>query len=213
MLSLGLDRFQRVLCLGAHADDIEIGCGGALLRLIAENPEVSIHWAVFSATDARAAEARASYERFLGKAARRQLELFEFNDRYFPTSWAEIKGEFDRLSRELRPDLIFTHRRDDAHQDHRVLAELTWNAFRDHTILEYEIPKYEGDLGQPNVFVPLAAEVAQRKAELIVESFATQRDKFWFSADTFLALARLRGVECAAPEGYAEGFYARKLTF
>jgi len=213
MHALGFHRFQRVLCLGAHADDIEIGCGGALLRLLAENPEVSIHWAVFSATDARAAEARTSYERFLGNAARRQLELFEFNDRYFPTSWAEIKGEFDRLSRELRPDLIFTHRRDDAHQDHRVLAELTWNAFRDHLILEYEIPKYEGDLGQPNVFVPLSAEVAQRKAELIVESFATQQDKRWFSADTFLALARLRGVECAAPDGYAEGFYARKLTF
>ena len=212
MLPLGFGPLRTILCLGAHADDIEIGCGGTLLRLREEYPDVQIHWVVFSGDSVRAAEARGSGRRFLGAAAADRVQLLPFRDRYFPTQWEEIKDHFDAIRRDTAPELIFTHRRDDAHQDHRVVSELTWCAFRNHWILEYEIPKFEGDLGNPNVLVPLSAELADRKANWIFQEFPSQQTKSWFTAETFLALARIRGIEAAAAEGYAEGFYSRKLV-
>jgi LmbE family N-acetylglucosaminyl deacetylase len=212
MLPFGLDGFRRVLCLGAHADDIEIGCGGTLLRMIGLNPELSVRWVVFSGDEVRAAEARASAAAFLRGVADNRIDVHGFRDSFFPAAWGQIKEQVAAIAREFSPDVIFTHRRDDAHQDHRVLAELTWCAFRDHLILECEIPKYEGDLGQPNVFVPLSSEQARAKAEMIHAGFLSQRSHRWFTADTFLALSRLRGVECNATEQHAEGFYCRKLV-
>jgi LmbE family N-acetylglucosaminyl deacetylase len=212
MLRLGLDRVRRVLCLGAHADDIEIGCGGTVLRLVEQSSGLEVRWVVFSGNEVRATEARDSAATFLRGVRDKRVEVHGFRDSYFPAAWAEIKDCMAALSREYSPDLIFTHRRDDAHQDHRVLAELTWCAFRDQLVLEYEIPKYEGDLGQPNVYAPLSAELANRKAALIYEGFPSQRTHRWFSVDTFAALARVRGVECNAPEQHAEAFHVRKLV-
>ncbi len=212
MLSFGFHHVNRILCLGAHADDIEIGCGGTLLRLLQERPKVSVDWIVFSAAGPRRAEAQTSAELFLHGCVSSQIVIHDFHDSFFPAAWSEIKDCFAHLARQLQPDLVFTHRRDDAHQDHRVLAELTWCAFRNHAILEYEIPKYEGDLGQPNVLVPLSAASTRRKSELLLQAFVTQRAKPWFTAETFQSLARIRGIECCAPEGYAEGFHARKLS-
>jgi LmbE family N-acetylglucosaminyl deacetylase len=122
-----------------------------------------------------------------------------------------VKAVFEEELKQISPDLIFTHNGKDAHQDHRLISELTWNTFRDHLILEYEIPKYDGDLGQPSVFVPLKAEVSQTKVRYIMDAFQSQRNKRWFEESTFLSLMRLRGMECNAPSGYAEGFYCRKL--
>jgi LmbE family N-acetylglucosaminyl deacetylase len=212
MFRFGLDGIRRVLCLGAHADDIEIGCGGTLRRMIDLNPELNVRWVVFSGDEVRAAEARASAAAFLRGAAVTRVELHGFRDSFFPSAWGEIKEQVSAIAREYSPDVIFTHRRDDAHQDHRVLAELSWCAFRDHLILEYEIPKYEGDLGQPNVYVTLSPEQARAKAELIHTGFPSQQSHCWFTADTFLALSRLRGVECNAAGGHAEAFYCRKLV-
>jgi len=202
---------RRIVCLGAHADDIEIGCGGTLLRLLAEQPDLEVDWIVFSGNAQRAAEAQTSAQAFLAGAARANVELHTFRDTYFPAAWGEIKEVFARLRDRVSPDLVFTHRRDDAHQDHRVLAELTWCLFRDHLVLEYEIPKFEGDLGQPNLFVPLAPEVCDRKIELLLTHFASQQARPWFTADTYRALLRLRGVECNSPTQFAEAFHARKI--
>jgi len=202
----------RVLCLGAHADDIEIGCGGTLLRLLAERPGSSVRWIVFSADPVREGEARASAAAFLRDAARADVVIRDFRESYFPAAASEIKDFFETLKPGAPPDLILTHRREDLHQDHRTVAELTWNTFRDHLILEYEIPKYEGDLGRPNVFVPLTAAVARRKVEQILLYFASQRARAWFRPETFDAVLRLRAIECNAPEGFAEGLYARKLV-
>jgi len=202
----------RVLCLGAHADDIEIGCGGTLLRLLAERPGSSVRWVVFSADPVRAAEARTSAAAFLRDAGRSDVVVRDFRESYFPAVVAEIKDFFETLKSGPAPELILTHRREDAHQDHRTVAELTWNTFRDHLILEYEIPKYEGDLGHPNVFVPLSASVARRKVEQILLYFPSQRGRAWFRSETFDAALRLRAIECNAPEGFAEGLYARKLV-
>lgn len=211
-LTLGLPRRGplSVLCLGAHADDLEIGCAGTLLRLAAER-RVAVHWVVFSGDARRAREARRSAERLMRGADALAVELATFRDGYFPFDGAAIKDLFERLARHVDPDLIFTHRGDDGHQDHRLVSTLTWNTFRDALILEYEIPKYDGDLGQPNVFVPLAPALRRRKIRHLMSSFPTQRRKRWYTASTFEGLMRLRGVECAAREGYAEGFYARKL--
>jgi LmbE family N-acetylglucosaminyl deacetylase len=200
----------KVLCLGAHSDDIEIGCGGTILRLAEEFPKCEFHWVVFNATGARKAEAQRAAELFAAdhlKAA----HLKSFQDGFMPYVGAEVKSVFEEL-KSISPRLIFTHRRDDAHQDHRLIAELTWNTFRNHMILEYEIPKYDGDLGQPNFFVPLEPAVVQRKVRHLLDTFQTQAAKHWFREDTFLSLMRLRGMECNAPSGYAEGFYARKLV-
>jgi LmbE family N-acetylglucosaminyl deacetylase len=200
----------RILCLGAHSDDIEIGCGGTILRLLSSHREVEIFWVVFGARDDRAREAHNSAGLFLNCAKKKDVIVKGFRDGYFPFEGTQIKDYFE----ELKPaelDLIFTHRRKDAHQDHRLIAELTWNTFRNHLILEYEIPKYDGDLGQPNLFVPLDQEIYEKKVNYIVEAFETQRSKQWFGKDTFLALMRLRGMECVAPSGHAEAFYCRKL--
>jgi LmbE family N-acetylglucosaminyl deacetylase len=205
------ERF-RVLCLGAHSDDIEIGCGGLLLQLIQERPRVEIDWIVFSAAGKRAAEARRSAALFVKGAHRTNVRLHRFRDGFFPYEGAAIKAAFERLKVGPSPDLVLTHYRDDRHQDHRVLSDLTWNTFRDHWILEYEIPKYDGDLGSPSVFVPLDEDLSRRKVEYLQRSFGSQRDKHWFSDATFLGLMRLRGMECRAPGGYAEAFYSRKLV-
>ncbi|MBT8398393.1 MAG: PIG-L family deacetylase [Gemmatimonadetes bacterium] len=202
----------RVLCLGAHSDDIEIGCGGTLLSMISENPAMEVHWVVFSAEGARAEEAQNGAEAVLKGAARSVVEVLDHRDGFFPFRGTEIKEWFEALKTRFDPDLILTHWDGDRHQDHRLLSELTWNTFRNHLILEYEVPKYDGDLGNPNVFVPLSEEVRDRKIQLLMDTFSTQREKSWFSPETFLALMRLRGIECASPSGFAEGFHARKLT-
>jgi LmbE family N-acetylglucosaminyl deacetylase len=200
----------RVLCLGAHSDDIEIGCGGLVLELIRCHPRVEFRWVVFSAGGRRALEARRAARTFLSGARRWRLQLHRFRDGSFPAQVSRIKTVFERMKTGGAPDLILTHYRDDRHQDHRVLSDLTWNTFRDHWILEYEIPKYDGDLGSPNVFIPLDAATRRRKVDNLEKAFASQRDKHWFGAETFNALMRLRGMECHAPAGYAEAFYVRK---
>jgi LmbE family N-acetylglucosaminyl deacetylase len=200
-----------VLCLGAHPDDIEIGCGGTLLKLTEQNPSVSVQWIVFSATPPRSREARQSAQVFLRNAREKRLVLKKFRDSYFPFAGDRIKKFMQQLGRELAPDVIFTHQRRDLHQDHRLIAELTWNAFRNHLILEYEIPKYDGDMGAPNAYVHLDKAVAERKVRHICETFKTQQSKQWFDADTFLALLRLRGLESNSPTKYAEAFYCPKM--
>lgn len=201
-----------VLCLGAHSDDIEIGCGGTMLHLLEEHPDAEVHWVVFSATGVRGTEAQEAARLFAGPKALRSLQLKTFPDGFMPFVGAEVKGAFEDL-KSISPDLIFTHNKRDAHQDHRLLAELTWNTFRDHLVLEYEIPKYDGDIGQPNFFVPLETRICQRKIQHLMEAFKSQRSKRWFEENTFFSLLRLRGMECNAPSGYAEAFYCRKVAF
>ena len=200
-----------VLSLGAHADDNEIGCGGTVLRLLEERPRVAVHWVVFSAPGTRAREARSSARRFLRGAASSHVRIEAFRDGFMPCHGAAVKEVFEELKERVAPDLVFTHRGDDAHQDHRLVAELTWSTFRHHLILEYEVPKYDGDLGRPNVFVPLPNRIRRRKLRALMTGFPSQRGKHWFTESTFDALMRLRGVECAAPDGYAEAFHGRKV--
>jgi LmbE family N-acetylglucosaminyl deacetylase len=203
----------KVLLLGAHCDDIEIGCGGTVLQLLASRPNVEVTWVVFASNSVREKEARRSASRFLGPAERPGSVIVQtFRDGYFPYQGAEIKECFENLKKDVDPDLIFTHCRDDRHQDHRTVSDLTWNTWRRHLILEYEVPKYDGDLGTPNVFVPLPKAVCDRKARIICDVFQSEANKGWLSEDTFLALARLRGIECAAPERHAEAFYGRKVV-
>ena len=211
-LNLGLkkDGPLKVLCLGAHSDDIEIGCGGTILRLIEEYSAVTFYWVVFSAIGVRGTEAKLASESFGGPHIDR-LILKEFHDGFMPYNGAEVKAVFEELKQLVSPDLVFTHQPHDAHQDHRLLSELTWNTFRNHFILEYEIPKYDGDMGRPSVFVPLTKETTQIKVRHLMNSFASQRSKNWFDESTFQALMRLRGMECNAPSGYAEAFYCRKI--
>ncbi|MGA9144689.1 MAG: PIG-L deacetylase family protein [Candidatus Acidiferrales bacterium] len=201
-----------ILCLGCHSDDIEIGCGGTILRLAEENPGCIFHWVVFSAVGVREEEARRAATLFSGAKALKGPLLKTFPDGFMPFVGAELKAVFEELKKSISPDLIFTHYRKDAHQDHRQVSELTWNTFRDHLILEYEIPKYDGDMGQPNTFVPLGAETYQKKVRYLMDAFQSQQSKRWFQQDTFLSLMRLRGMECNAPSGYAEAFYGRKLV-
>jgi LmbE family N-acetylglucosaminyl deacetylase len=201
-----------VLCLGAHSDDIEIGAGATLLTLLARGVRLEVRWCVLSGAEERSHEAKASAGDFLSAAASAHVEVMAFRDGFFPQQGEAIKSWFERLKTNVNPDLILTHHRDDAHQDHREVSRLTWNTFRDHCILEYEIPKWDGDLGQPNVFVPLAADILERKIEFLLAHFGTQRSKHWFDADIFRGLARVRGMECRAPERYAEAFFARKLA-
>ena len=203
----------KVIFLGAHSDDIEIGCGGTILRLIQENPEIDVTWVVFSALGERGSEAKKSAEEFLHNVNHKQIMVYEFQDGYFPYKGAEIKDIFENLKGDLAPDLIFTHYRNDLHQDHRLLCELTWNTWRDHFILEYEIPKYDGDLGSPNFFVTLDDNLREKKVELLMRFFQTQANKHWFSTETFNALLRLRGIECKSPGGYAEAYHCRKALF
>jgi LmbE family N-acetylglucosaminyl deacetylase len=180
--------------------------------MVKEYPKAMFRWAVFSSIEERAAEVSRSADLFLNSGVKNDVVIMEFRNGYFPYQGAVIKDYFETLKRECNPDVVFTHYSEDRHQDHRLLSELTWNTFRDHLILEYEIPKYDGGMGSPNVFFPLAEEECQRKVELLEECFASERSKRWFSKETFLGLMRLRGVECNAPSGYAEGFYARKAV-
>lgn len=200
-----------ILCIGAHSDDIEIGAGATILGWIARGVRLDVHWAVLSAPGPRAREARGSAEAFLAGARRSVIELAEFRDGFFPYHGADIKGWFEGLKQRVSPEVVLCHSRNDAHQDHREVSKLTWNTFRDHVILEYEIPKWDGDLGRPNLFVPASRSLMERKAELLHEHFHTQRSKDWFGTETFMGLARLRGAECRAPDGYAEAFHFRKL--
>jgi len=201
----------RVLCLGSHCDDIEIGCGGTILKLIEQLDNLAFRWVVFGSHEVRAAEALCSAGEFLKGAKEKSVSVEKFRDGFFPYIGVQIKEYFEALKQEFTPDIIFTHYRQDLHQDHRFISELTWNTFRDHLILEYEIPKYDGDLGSPNVFVPLDQSLCQRKIEYILNNFETQRENHWFTEDTFLSLLRLRGVESNSQSKYAEAFYSRKL--
>ena len=201
-----------VLCIGAHPDDIEIGAGATILGWIERGVRLDVHWVVLSACGARAEEARASATGFLGNSARAVIELATFKDGYFPHQAAEIKLWFEELKKRSSPDVILCHWRLDAHQDHRQVSELTWNTFRDNVVLEYEIPKWDGDLGQPNVYLPASAATIERKARLLEHHFGSQRSKDWFDSAVFMGLARLRGMECRAPDGFAEAFHARKLA-
>lgn len=198
-----------VLCIGAHSDDIEIGAGGAILSLAASR-KINVHWCVCSARGLRADEASASARDFLTDALGYRLELGNFDDSYFPTQSRAIKEWLAGIKSWCDPDVIFTHAADDAHQDHRQVNEITWNLFRDHMILEYEIPKWDGDLARRNVYVPLAREIVEKKTALLLAHFGSQRSKDWFGMDTFKALARLRGMECRAPESFAEAFTLKK---
>jgi LmbE family N-acetylglucosaminyl deacetylase len=206
------DAKLKLLCIGAHSDDIEIGCGGLILSMVQRFKAIHVDWMVFSAPKGRDREARRSAGMFLKGAARSRVVLKQFRDGFFPFNGSRIKTTFEELKSEVVPDLVLTHYRDDRHQDHRLLSDLTWNTFRDHCILEYEIPKFDGDLGTPNCFVPLERAICNRKVNYLNAAFGSQRDKHWFSEETFMALMRLRGLECRAPDGYAEAFYARKLT-
>jgi LmbE family N-acetylglucosaminyl deacetylase len=215
MLSLPLeagDEPLRVLCLGAHADDLEIGCGGTILKLTAGGRPISVTWVVWSGEGPREQEARESAEIFLERAKSREVIVHGFRDGFFPSQSAAIKESFEALKQRGPVDLIFTHYRGDMHQDHRLISDLTWNTFRHHMILEYEIPKYDGDFGSPNVFVELDADLARRKAETIMRAFRTQAGRQWFSEDLFLSVLRIRGMECAAASRYAEAFYGRKVV-
>jgi LmbE family N-acetylglucosaminyl deacetylase len=202
---------RQVLFLGAHADDIEIGCGGTVLRLMSLYPDADFYWVVFSADGTRKKEAETSAGQFLSGAGSKTVEIRSFRDGFFPYVGADIKGYFEDLKKSVDPDIIFTHYGHDLHQDHRLLSELTWNTFRDHVILEYEIPKYDGGLGSPNLFVPLTEDERRRKIDLLLSAFPSQASKQWFSEATFDAILRLRGIESNSPSGYSEGYYCRKL--
>lgn len=210
MQMLSLKGPQRVLCLGAHSDDIEIGCGGTVLTLAAHIPDIEIRWVVFSGTGPRAEEARASATDFLEGVARRTIEVKGYPESYFPAHHTRIKEDFERL-KSFDPTLVLTHFKADDHQDHRVVAELSWNTFRNHAILEYEIPKYEDDLARPGLFVPIERAAAERKLAILNRHFGTQKARGWFTDETFMALMRLRGVHANAPTGLAEAFFCRKL--
>jgi len=206
-------RSPTILCLGAHSDDIEIGCGGTILRLLEAHPSTRVHWVVFSSNAVRRREAQRSAGLFLGGARTKNVVIRSHRDGFFPYRGAKIKDEFERMKRIVNPDLIFTHYRSDLHQDHRLINELTWNTFRNHLILEYEIPKYDGDLGSPNFFVELKESVCRTKLEYLRRAFASQRKRHWFTEEAFSALMRLRGVEARSSTRFAEAFYARKVRF
>jgi len=211
-LGAAATRPLQILCLGAHSDDIEIGCGGTILKLLSEYPGSTVTWVVFAAREQREVEARASATDFLATAATSNVVTYQFRESYFPHVAAQIKDSFEALRRSVEPDLIFSHHRHDMHQDHRTVAELTWNTFRRHLIAEYEIPKYEGDLGNPNLLVTLSQAQAARKVELLMQHFGSQSFRPWFRPDVFHGLMAVRGVECHAPEGRAEAFHLRKLV-
>jgi LmbE family N-acetylglucosaminyl deacetylase len=202
---------RRVLAIGAHSDDLEIGCGGTMLALTKAH-DVSVHWVVLAAPEERGDEARASAEALLASAAERIIDVHSFRDGYLPHTAAAVKDAFENLKARVDPQLILTHTRDDLHQDHRLACELTWNTFRDHLILEYEIPKWDGDVGRPNVYVPLSEDDVEGKLGLLAEHFGSQRRKDWYDVDVFRGLMRVRGMECRSPSGFAEAFVARKLT-
>lgn len=202
----------RVLCLGAHCDDIEIGCGGTVLKLAGVSRSLEVRWVVFSSDECRKREALRSAEAFLSGIPNRDIVIYTLRDGYFPHVGTELKELFEQVKSASSPDIIFTHYRNDLHQDHRMVSELTWNTFRNHLILEYEVPKYDGDFGSPNTFVNLEQTVASRKIDIILDTFQSQTKKHWFSHELFSAVLRLRGMEANSPSGYAEGFYCRKVN-
>jgi LmbE family N-acetylglucosaminyl deacetylase len=217
MLKVNLARKKessyKIMCLGAHCDDIEIGCGGTILKLIKDDPDIEFYWVILSANQRRAREAYESADVFLEHAGAKNIIVENFRDGFFPYIGLEIKEFFEQLKQQLSPDLVFTHYRNDLHQDHRLVSDLTWNTFRDHLILEYEIPKYDGDLGSPNFFVHVDEATCRRKTKYILDSFRTQVENQWFSEDTFMSIMRLRGIESNARDKYAEAFYCRKMVF
>lgn len=216
MIDLGLNlaagRPPRFLFIGAHCDDIEIGCGGTVVELLRAYPDARVHWVVLSSGAERAKEARKAAQALLRKVADPAVEIMDFRGAYFPSEFVSLKGYFEALKQRCDPDVIFTHARDELHQDHRVTGELTWNTWRNHLILEYEIPKYDGGLGTPQLYVPLAAATMKRKLDVLMDAFPSQQGKRWFTPETFSGLARLRGIECNATSGYAEAFFARKMV-
>lgn len=212
MLTLQISKPDTFLCIGAHCDDIEIGCAGSLAGWASRYPAARFVWAVFSGDEARVAETRAAATALLGGAARVEVLVHAFRESYFPSQYAQIKDAFGALRARVDPTVVLTHHRHDRHQDHGLLAELTWQTFRDHLILEYEVPKYEGDLGRPNVFIPLSPDVARLKVETLIATFRSQLHHDWFTAETFAGLMRLRGVECRSPSGLAEAFFASKVV-
>ena len=211
-LAKNFDRNMKILCIGAHSDDIEIGCGGTILKLLSVYPNCDVTWIVFSAVGPRREEALTSANFFLKNVTDRKIITHDFKDGYFPYHGSEIKLFIEVLKETLSPDLIFTHYRNDRHQDHKMLSDLVWNTFRNHLIFEYEIMKYDGDIGNPNLFVHLDMNICQNKVSSVIESFTSQSHHQWFTHDTFWSLLRLRGIECNALDGYAEGFYCRKLV-
>jgi LmbE family N-acetylglucosaminyl deacetylase len=201
----------KLLCLGAHCDDIEIGCGGTILKFIEGYDIDQIMWVVFTSDELRREEAHPSAELFLQNVNEKDIRLFNFRDGYLPSVWNEVKNRFESLKSEFSPDMIFTHYRNDLHQDHRVINELTWNTFRDHLIFEYEIPKYDGDLGNPNLFVPLEDGLVKQKKEIILSCFQSQLNKQWLDDALLTSIMRIRGMECASESKFAEAFYNRKM--
>lgn len=210
MPNLDQEKPLRVLCLGAHSDDIEIGCGASILQLAASGRPVKICWVVFSGTEARMVEAKASAESMLDNLSQKTIVMHGYRDGDFPAEWNSIKTEFMQLRSSFEPDLVFTHYRHDRHQDHRVVGDLTWNMYRDHVILEYEIPKFDGDLDTPNFYMPVSPSAASRKVSLLMQHFQSQKEKQWFNEELFFGVMRIRGMECRSPSGYAEAFHARK---
>jgi LmbE family N-acetylglucosaminyl deacetylase len=210
-MKVSLTGLDTVLCLGAHADDIEIGCGGTILRLKEENPGLKVYWVVLSADGERSNEARDSAHTLLGTTGEPEVRIAEFRETYFPYIGDKVKGCIAALRSTIAPDLIFTHWLEDSHQDHRIVGESTWQTFRDHLILEYEIPKWDGDMGRPNVFATLDRSVCERKVDHLLQAFPSQTAKDWFDAEVFWGLLRLRGMEARSPSRYAEAFYCRKL--
>ena len=212
-VELGGAKKLNVLLLGAHCDDIEIGCGGTFLRLVEENKIQSAKWVVFTSTPERRKEAQACAEYFLKDVASKEIVILDYKDTLLPESKPELKKALESFKTEFLPDVIFTHHRHDLHQDHKVLAELTWNSFRNHLVLEYEIPKYDGDLGHPNFFVSLHESVVSKKIQALLTYYVSQKQKHWFDAETFLSLLRVRGLEIASLTRYAEAFHVKKVSF
>jgi LmbE family N-acetylglucosaminyl deacetylase len=210
MITTNLSGVRRILCIGAHSDDIEIGCGGTILQLVAGAKQIEVYWLVLCSNKKRAQEARQSANAFLKGVKKKTVVAKDFRDGFLPYLGGQVKECFEELKKTYSPDLVFTHFRHDLHQDHRLASELTWNTFRNHLILEYEIPKYDGDLQQPNFFVPLSDAVRRKKVRRLMNHFASQQKKHWYSEDLFNGLMRLRGMEAAAPAFHAEGFYCRK---
>jgi len=210
--SIRKDQPLKLLCLGAHSDDIEIGCGGTILRLLTEYNNTEVHWVVLGSNGQRDVEASVSANRFLADAGKKEIIIENYKDGFFPYMGGDIKNYFEELKRRVSPDIIFTHARHDLHQDHRLVSELTWNTFRNHLILEYEVIKYDGDIGVPNVFVHLSESICRRKVDYLLESFLSQKGKPWFTEDAFLSILRIRGIESNSPEKHSEGFYCRKLV-
>ena len=213
MLGVLPQTLRSVLFIGAHCDDIEIGCGATVQKLLADYPQLEVHWVVLASNPVRAAEARRSAEMYLSDCVHKTIDIQAFRNGYFPYIGEQIKDYFERLKVSVQPDVIFTHHGGDYHQDHRVTAELTWNTFRDHLILEYEIPKYDGGMGSPNLFIPVTRIQVETKVNRLLDCFVSESTKRWFTPETFAGLMRLRGVECNAMDGYAEAFYCRKIIF